>query len=100
MAVISALVTGASRGIGREIALQLAARGIRIAIHYRENRAAAEAVLASLPGTGHCVFAAEMGDGDAVERLWSDAQERIGPVGIVVTERLPFMATTRRFRRG
>jgi 3-oxoacyl-[acyl-carrier protein] reductase len=80
----AALVTGASRGIGREIALQLAARGVRVGVHYRANRVAAESVLAALPGKGHAAFAAEMGDGDAVERLWSEAQAALGPIGIVV----------------
>jgi 3-oxoacyl-[acyl-carrier protein] reductase len=80
----AALVTGSSRGIGREIALQLAARGVRVCVHFRENRAAAESVLASLPGKGHAVFAADMSDGDAVERLWGEACDRLGPVGIVV----------------
>jgi len=36
------LVTGASRGIGRAIAQQFAARGAIVAIHYHQNRAAAE----------------------------------------------------------
>jgi hypothetical protein len=52
----AALVTGASRGIGREIALQLAARGVRVGVHFRSNRAAAESVLAELPGGGHAAF--------------------------------------------
>jgi len=80
----AALVTGASRGIGREIALQLATRGVRVGIHCRENRAAAESTLAALPGKGHAVFLADMGDGDAVLRLWAEAVSRLGPVGIVV----------------
>lgn len=41
----NALVTGSSRGIGRGIALELARRGARIAIHYFQNRDAAEETL-------------------------------------------------------
>jgi NAD(P)-dependent dehydrogenase (short-subunit alcohol dehydrogenase family) len=84
MEPVSALVTGASRGIGREVALKLAARGARVGVHYRENRAAAEAVLGSLPGSGHAVFQADMADARAVARLWAEAGARLGPVGIVV----------------
>jgi len=80
----AALVTGASRGIGREIALQLAARGLRVAVHFRRNRAAAESVLAELPGKGHGVLSADMADGAAVRRLWDEATARFGKIRIVV----------------
>ena len=43
-----ALVTGSSRGIGREIARELAAKGARVAVHYRADREAAQETLASL----------------------------------------------------
>jgi NAD(P)-dependent dehydrogenase (short-subunit alcohol dehydrogenase family) len=84
MGTTAALVTGASRGIGREIALKLASRGVRVGVHYRENRAAAEAVLGSLPGDGHAAFQADMADSRAVARLWVEADARLGSVGIVV----------------
>jgi 3-oxoacyl-[acyl-carrier protein] reductase len=79
-----ALVTGASRGIGRVIAAQLAQRGVRIALHCRANREAAEAALASLPGTGHAVFAADLADAAATMRLWHDTVERFGGVDILI----------------
>jgi len=78
------LVTGASRGIGREIALQLAARGARVGVHYRENKAAAESVLSALPGAGHTLFKADMSDPGDVERLWNEAAGRFGRVDAVV----------------
>src|SRR3981081_3305095 len=48
----SALVTGASRGIGRGIALKLAAGGAQVAIHYYRNKEAAPATLEKAPALG------------------------------------------------
>jgi 3-oxoacyl-[acyl-carrier protein] reductase len=79
-----ALVTGGSRGIGSVIATQLAKRGVRIALHYRNNREAAEATLARLPGTGHAIFAADLADPAATTRLWQQVIERLGTVDVLV----------------
>jgi NAD(P)-dependent dehydrogenase (short-subunit alcohol dehydrogenase family) len=80
----AALVTGASRGIGKVIAMQLAERGVRVALHYRNNRAAAEATLAALPGSGHALFAADLADAAATTRLWREAVERCGAIDVLV----------------
>jgi NAD(P)-dependent dehydrogenase (short-subunit alcohol dehydrogenase family) len=79
-----ALVTGASRGIGRVIAMRLAERGVRIALHYRNNRDAADAALAHLAGTGHAAFAADLADPAATTRLWQQVIERFGAVNVLV----------------
>jgi 3-oxoacyl-[acyl-carrier protein] reductase len=47
-----ALVTGASRGIGRAIAIELAAHGMHVAVNYKSNEAAARETLASIEATG------------------------------------------------
>ncbi|HEX3603809.1 MAG TPA: SDR family oxidoreductase [Steroidobacteraceae bacterium] len=79
-----ALVTGASRGIGRVIALQLAQRGVRVALHYRNNRKAAEETLASLPGVGHASFAADLSDPAQASKLWKHVAESLGAVNILI----------------
>jgi NAD(P)-dependent dehydrogenase (short-subunit alcohol dehydrogenase family) len=81
---VNILVTGGSRGIGRAIAHALAARGACIALHYRADRAAAESALAALPGEGHALFAAELGEADAVAELWRAASERFGRIDVLV----------------
>jgi 3-oxoacyl-[acyl-carrier protein] reductase len=81
---VVALVTGASRGIGRVIATQLAQRGARIAIHYGRNRGAAEATLAQLAGTGHAVFESDFADPAAPAALWQHVVRQLGPVDVLV----------------
>jgi 3-oxoacyl-[acyl-carrier protein] reductase len=81
---IVALVTGASRGIGRVIAMQLAQRGVRVALHYRNNRQAAEECLASLAGSGHAIFAADLSQPAAAIALWRQIAERLGSVDVLV----------------
>lgn len=52
-----ALVTGASRGIGKDIALRLAKEGARVAVHYGGNHTAAEEVVQSITAQGGQAFA-------------------------------------------
>jgi len=80
----SALVTGASRGLGRAIAQQLAARGVRVAVHFQKNRAAAKATRATLSGAGHALFAADLSDAAQAERLWQEVIAAFGRVDVLV----------------
>ena len=79
-----ALITGASRGIGRAIAEKFAAAGAGLAIHYHRNRAAAEATLAALPGQGHFIVQADLAQPDQVQRLVEQTVSQLGGLDILV----------------
>lgn len=66
------------------IALQLAQRGVRVALHYRSNRAAAAASLGSLPGTGHASFDADLSVPAEARLLWERVTDSLGAVDILI----------------
>lgn len=78
-----ALVTGASRGIGRAAAEALAQAGATVGLHYHRNEAAARD-LAERLGHGAQIFGADLGDPDAPTRLFADAVEAFGRVDVLV----------------
>ena len=78
------LVTGASRGIGRAIASTFAALGGTVVVHYNRSRAEAEQLIASLPGTGHRPFGADLTDPAACEQLIAQVLDQYGRLDILV----------------
>lgn len=78
------LVTGASRGIGREIAFQFAARGAKVAVHYHTNRPAAEVTLAALSGDGHRIYQANIADAAEVKAMTETVAAEMGGLDVLV----------------
>ena len=81
-----ALVTGASRGIGKGIALAFAAEGADVAIGYRREAEAAKAVVQEIEARGvrGASFAADVRDGDAVRAMVEGARDAFGGLDVVV----------------
>jgi 3-oxoacyl-[acyl-carrier protein] reductase len=79
-----ALVTGGSRGIGRAVATELAARGATVAVQYRSDRAAADDTLAALDGGGHLALQADLADPEQARSLVALVVERLGRVDVLV----------------
>lgn len=93
----TALVTGASRGLGAAIAVELARHGIRVAINYHTNKAAAERVCEQIGAAGGHArpFQADVRDEIQIGRMVHEVGAHLGPIDILVpnaTGDQPFLA--------
>ena len=64
--------------------MQLAQRGVRVAVHYRNNRLAAGQTLAGLAGNGHFFFDADLSQPSESSLLWQRVVDRMGSVDILI----------------
>ncbi|MCF8378245.1 MAG: SDR family oxidoreductase [Bacteroidales bacterium] len=78
------LVTGSSRGIGKETALMFAHANAKVAIHYVNAEKKAADVLQKLPGNDHSIFKADISDPKEVETLIENCFEKFGRIDILV----------------
>ncbi|UOQ57889.1 SDR family oxidoreductase [Leucobacter allii] len=81
-----ALVTGASGGIGRAVALRLAADGLAVAVHYAGNRAAAESTVADITAAGGRALAVggDVADDAAMAAVFDTVEQEVGGLDVVV----------------
>jgi 3-oxoacyl-[acyl-carrier protein] reductase len=81
-----ALITGASRGIGRAIAKRLAAEGAAVIVNYKSNQEAADVVVSDIQKTGGRVIAlqADASDPAEIKQLFETAQKEFGKLDIAV----------------
>jgi 3-oxoacyl-[acyl-carrier protein] reductase len=82
----AALVTGASRGIGRVIALQIASHGVPVVVNFRQARAEAEAVARLIQSRGGTAWTiqADLSAPDESRGLFARAEDAAGPIAILV----------------
>ncbi|MCS0495550.1 SDR family oxidoreductase [Ancylobacter sp. MQZ15Z-1] len=82
----TAIVTGASRGIGAALARRLAVDGFRTVVNYASSASEAEAVVAAIEAAGGSAIAlrADVADPSAVADLFDRAEAVFGPVDVLV----------------
>jgi 3-oxoacyl-[acyl-carrier protein] reductase len=81
-----ALVTGSTRGLGKQIALALAGAGARTAMNYSNDHRTAEAAFAELRciSRDSCLVRADVTDSTAVDKLCCAVADALGPIDILV----------------
>jgi enoyl-[acyl-carrier protein] reductase III len=86
-----ALITGSSRGIGRGIALNLAERGVKVAVHYYEKEGAAKNTLAKIRerGSDGFLIQADVSRPDDIGRMFNKVKAEFGTLDIFVSNARP-----------
>ena len=82
----TALVTGASRGIGKAVALALADKGFTVVINYAGSRDAAEAVKTEIESKGGkaLTLQGDVSKAEDVERIFSTIKKELGGLDVLV----------------
>ena len=82
----TALITGASTGIGAAVALAFAARGMRVAVHYNSSADAASQVVTDITADGGAAFAVkgDVRDSAAIRSIVQETHNRLGSIDVLV----------------
>jgi len=85
-----ALITGSSRGLGRGIALKLAEKGVKVAINYHQNEAAAKDTLRGVQkrGSDGLIIQADVSRPEEIHRMINEVQAAFGKMDIFVSNAL------------
>ena len=78
------LITGASGGIGQEVARSFAAEGANVAVHYFRGADRAEELLAQLPAESKLAVGADLRDEADVGQMFGQVESALGPVEVLV----------------
>lgn len=78
------LVTGASRGIGKALAIGFADAGARVILHYNKNNMAAEETLSEMKGDDHILIQADISDPDAISEMVDKLSADVGRIDVLV----------------
>jgi pteridine reductase len=91
-----ALITGSAKRIGSRIAIELAKRGARIAVHYRSSRHEAEETMKTIRSSGGeaVTFHADLTQIPAVDKLFRDIRTAFGGLDILVNSASIFEPST------
>ena len=80
----SILLTGASQGIGKEVAKYLMQMGARVAIHYNTNKASAETLIANGNATNSKLFKADLDVESEIFNLFESVEKTFGAIDVII----------------
>jgi pteridine reductase len=88
-----ALVTGAAKRLGLEVALRLAAEGADVIVHYRSSAAEAQSAVAEIEKLGRrgVAIAADLGSVSEIKRLFDETAKQFGRLDILVNSAANFL---------
>lgn len=82
------LVTGASRGLGKAIALGFGRQGMFVVVNYLKNRQLAEAVVAEIGQNNAMAIQGDIRNQEAVKAMVAEIQQQVGPISVLVNNAL------------